>query len=112
MKINYSTFTDKKEQMNALINSGRLQDLTGNEITIVNVVNYNDTDKETGEEKTITTFKTADGDFVGTVSQNVSDIISMCMETYGEITPDNPLSVRVKKRKSNNGRDFLSLEII
>lgn len=112
MEIILSTVKDKKMQFNMMNNSQPAKNYCGIELVITGVVIYSDTDEETGEVKTITSFCTETGECYGSVSPNVREAFESINEVFGEVTPENTVTIELKMGKSANGRDFLSVLVI
>lgn len=112
MNIINNTFTNNTDTYNAINSGGSLKDIAGNTIDIVGAVVYEDEDKKTGETKTITSFKTSEGEFYGTVSANVLQNLDSMMAMGVEFSEEKPLSVMVVSKSSKNDREFLSLKML
>lgn len=116
MEIIKTTFTDKKKQVNAVVNSDVLNKLIGNQLTVINYVMYRDEKKniKTGEVevKNLLTFETAEHEFFGTVSENVMESWAFIDETYGGVSESNPITIAVSTGKSKNNRDFLQITMV
>lgn len=116
MEIIKTTFTDKKAQANAVINSEVLNKLKGNELTVINYVLYKtETENEkTGEQETkkLLTFETAEHEYYGTVSANVMESWDFINETMGGVSLENPITLEVSSSKSKNDREFLQIAIV
>lgn len=115
MAVILSTFPDKKDQFNAMTNSKPLKNFVGQELTITGVVQYtkeNVKEDGTKEVSTLTAFKTSDGDFIGGVSANVAGQVLDYIDTFGDITAENPANVTFRKEKSKHDRDFLSMVLL
>lgn len=81
-------------------------------MTITNITaiaTCKDVDEETGEIKNVGIFRTADMVYYTTISETVFDTLDDVIEILDE---ENEISVRVDKRKSNSGRDFLTLVVL
>lgn len=111
MSIIKSTFSNKKEEFNAMSNSDPLEKYVDQELTFVNYVMYTKPDKDTDEERQVVAFKTVDGDYIGSISSNIMDQTNMVTSVFGDITPENPLTAVIEKKKSKQGRDFLSMRL-
>lgn len=116
MKILETTFTDLKKQANAVINSSVLNKLKGNDITVINYVLYeaDKKDEKTGESyiQKLLTFETKEGEFFGTVSENVIEGWQFINLTMGGVSPQNPITVHISTEKSKNDRDFLQISVV
>lgn len=115
MKIINTTFTDKKAQANAVVNSEVLNKLKDNSITVINYVLYEveKRDEKTGESKikTLLTFETAEHEFYGTVSENVMESWDFINETMGGVSPKNPITILISSARSKNDREFLQISV-
>lgn len=112
MNIIKSTFTTPIDTYNAINSGGSLKDIANNTIDIIGYVVYEDEDKKTGETRKITAFKTAEGEFYGTVSANVFQNIESMQAMGIEFTQENPLTVMIVSKQSKNDREFLSLKMV
>lgn len=65
-----------------------------------------------GLKKTITSVATDSGDCFGSVSPNMRKAFSAINETFGGITPENPVKVKFDMKKSKNARDFLNVIVL
>lgn len=68
-----------------------------------------DTDEETGEIRDVGIIKTADAEYYTTISATVLDSMDAVVEI---IDDEGEIDLRIDKRKSNGGRDFLTLIVL
>lgn len=99
----------KKDEINSR-NSLALQDLPdGHILTINKAAVISRLDVETGESKEVSILVTEDGEVYSAISATVCDI----MDDIIELMEEEPIvNLRLNKRKSKAGREFLSLTIL
>lgn len=78
-------------------------------ITIVAAARTEDTDDETGEIKKVTVFKTAENEYYTGISDSIYENTELLEELINE---EGPVQIRINERKSNAGRDFLTMIIL
>lgn len=111
MAIIRSSIQDKKQTLNAMMNSKACKDFVGVEMEVIGYVIYTEA-TDSGEERVITAVVTSDGESFGSVSPNIRKTLTAIEETLGEITPENPIKLVWHMEKSKNGRDFLNVTIV
>lgn len=104
-----SNFT-KRDAINAR-NSFALQDLdNGAELIIVKAGILNRPDLETGETKEVAVLITEDNtvysSISATVCETLGDIVDIIEDEHA------PISIRLNKRKSKGGREFLTITVL
>lgn len=104
--INFGT----KDKFNALGASASLQTLVGEEVNVEGLAFANDVNEETGEVTKVAYIKTSKG-IVSTISDTVIRALSELTE-FDEFVKGGSVTFNVLSRKSNNGRDFLVLEMV
>lgn len=99
----------KKDEINSR-NSLALQDLPdGQLLTINKAAVINRVDAETGENKEVSILVTEEGEVYSAISATVCDV----MDDIIELMEEEPIvNLRLNKRKSKAGREFLSLTIL
>lgn len=78
-------------------------------ITVVAAARTEDLDEETGETKNVTIFKTADNEYYTGISDSIYENAELLEELINE---EGPVQIRINERKSNAGRDFLTMIIL
>lgn len=104
-----SNFT-KKDMINCR-NGFSLQDLDANEVITVNkaaIVIGDDKDSQDGERQ-VAVLMDAEGTCYTSISENVLDSMSDIIEVMDE---EKECRIKVFKRKSKQGRDFISLAVL
>lgn len=107
--IKTSNFT-KRDIINSR-NSFALQDLdNGTEIVVAKAGIITRPDMETGEPKEVSVLIIEDGTVYSAISATVCDT----MEDIVDLIEDEqaPVTIRLNKRKSKAGREFLSLTVL
>lgn len=100
----------KRDEINAR-NSLALQDLEdGTIITATKAGLIQRPDAETGEVKTVSVIITEDGTAYSAISATVCDIMGDIIELMDD--ENASLELRLNKRKSKAGREFLSLTVL
>lgn len=84
-----------------------MQDNVGN-IMVVAAAVMTDTDEETGEPKDVGVIVTSDKTFMTCISATIIDTLPDLIDIVDE---EGETEVRIDKRKSKGGRDFLTLTI-
>lgn len=108
--INKSTGFTKRDLVNSRAGNP-LQDFEKS-MTINNIMaiaTCKDTDEETGEIKNVGILRTSDMVYYTTISETVFDTLDDVIDILDE---EGEISVRVDKRRSNSGRDFLTLVVL
>lgn len=104
------TFT-KRDVINS--NSGySLQDFEGNQMVIELVTAaavLQKPDSETGEQKDVAVLVTANSEYFTSISATVLDQMDDILELIDE---EGSLNIRVVRKKSKGGRDFLQLVVL
>lgn len=104
------TFT-KRDVINS--NSGcSLQDFEGNQMVIEFVTAaavIQKPDSETGEQKDVAVLVTANSEYFTSISATVLDQMDDILELIDE---EGSLNIRVVRKKSKGGRDFLQLVVL
>lgn len=109
MEQTTSNFT-KRDAINAR-SSFALQDLeNGAELTIVKAGLINSPDLETGEVKEVSVLITEDNTVYSSISATVCDSMGDIVDLIEE--EHAPISVRLNKRRSKGGREFLSITVL
>lgn len=104
-----SNFT-KRDEINAR-NSFALQDLeNGAVLTVPKAGLITRPDMETGEPKEVAVLVTDDGTVYSAISATVCDTMDDIVDLIED--EGNAIQVRLNKRKSKAGREFLSLTVL
>lgn len=99
----------KKDAINSR-NSFALQDLDDTTIlTVIKAAIVQRPDLETGEDKEVSILVTNDGEVYSAISATVCE--TMC-DIIDLLEEEGTLAIRLNKRKSKAGREFLSLTIL
>lgn len=98
----------KKEIFNAKSASQALQTVSET-LTVVGAAIADSTDKENGEISEIGYIFTDTGMVYGTISATVIDVLPDLIDLLNDV---GEMKVEVIHRKSNSGRDFISLQIL
>lgn len=100
----------KRDEINSR-NSFALQDLEdGKNLTLTKAAIIQRPDNETGEIKNVAIMVTEDGTVYSAISETVCDIMEDIVDLMNE--ENAPIDVRLNKRKSKAGREFLSLTVL
>lgn len=87
-----------------------LQDMEdASTLTIVAAAAMNVTDEEDGELKKVSVLVTEDKEYMTSISATVFDVMPDVIELLNE---EPVLEIRVNKRESNGGREFITLTIL
>lgn len=104
-----SNFT-KRDMINSR-NSFALQDLDdGTQLQVEKAAVINRPDLETGEEKEVAILVTTDGTVYSAISATVRDVLDDTIDLIED--EGGAVTVRLNKRKSKAGREFLSLTVL
>lgn len=68
-----------------------------------------DTDEETGELKNVSVLVDSDGKCYTSISATIADIMDDCIELLND---GESVTLELIKRKSNAGREFLTLQVV
>ena len=96
----------KKDLFNAKHSSNRLE--SGMELNVVDIDTFPDTDKD-GNNVTVTCLKDENGKIYTTISSTIAGAANMLREILDE---EEKVTVKVCIGTSNNGREFMRLEIL
>lgn len=97
----------KKDLINAS-NSRPLKEMAGKSIVVTGCATMEDTDKETGEVKSVCYFKTNSGECFTSISDTIGESMDMLIDFINE---EGEQTIDIHMNKSNSGRDFLTMTI-
>lgn len=100
---------DKKDLINSRNGLSLQDEENGFVIEVTKAATMEDTDEETGEIKKISVLIDPEGKTYTSISATVDDIMDDVIELLDE---GEPISLRLLKRKSNGGREFLSFQVM
>lgn len=100
---------DKKDLINSRNGLSLQDEENGFVIDVTKAATMEDTDEETGEIKKISVLIDPEGKTYTSISATVDDIMDDVIELLDE---GEPISLRLLKRKSNGGREFLSFQVM
>ena len=100
---------DKKDLINSRNGLSLQDEENGFVIEVTKAATMEDTDEETGELKKISVLIDPEGRTYTSISATVDDIMDDVIELLDE---GEPISLRLLKRKSNGGREFLSFQVM
>lgn len=100
---------DKKDLINSRNGLSLQDEENGFVIEVTKAATMEDTDEETGELKKISVLIDPEGKTYTSISATVDDIMDDVIELLDE---GEPISLRLLKRKSNGGREFLSFQVM
>lgn len=100
---------DKKDLINSRNGLSLQDEENGFVIEVTKAATMEDTDEETGELKKISVLIDPEGKTYTSISATVDDIMDDVIELLDE---GEPISLRLIKRKSNGGREFLSFQVM
>lgn len=105
------TTTDKKLMYRALtgVNTKEMPKCVGDTFVIKDIIQGNVV-KQDGEEAILSCVVTESGEVYQTLSPTVNDNLHMLTQVF-DIKEDE-VTVKISEGKSNNGRDFLQLEVV
>lgn len=105
------TTNDKKLSYRALTGVGakEMPKCVGDSFIIKEII-QGEVVKQDGETAVLSCILTTHGDIYQTLSPTVNDNINVIMQVF-DISQDE-VEVKITEGKSNNGRDFLQLEVI
>ena len=111
--IKHINFT-AKDKVNALAGAASLKEFSAKTIRVVGAALDNATDVETGEVKTVA-YLVADTNgerrIISTISGTACESVSAIIDYMTEETLD-AVDISVNARKSNGGREFLTLTVV
>lgn len=100
----------KRDEINSR-SSLTMQDLDdGTMLRIVKAAIIKRPDKDTGEEKDVSIMVLEDGTVFSAISATICDFMPDIIELIDD--EGEPLDIRLNKRKSKAGREFLSLTVL
>ena len=101
----------KKDTINAQTGSMKLQTMKDKVISVTGLTVSDAVDNETGETKAVGYLATKDGVY-GTISATVIPAIDNLIDAVVDGDVELPCDIKVIERKSNAGREFLTLCIM
>ena len=110
MKTIYNSSNDKKDIVKAGTTPNALKDLVGNEITIKNIVLFEDT-KEDETVVKVCAVELEDG-WYNTTSPSIIDTIDMIVEGYTADDIHEGIPARVQSGKSSKGREYFTIALL
>lgn len=112
MKILESVGMEKRDLVKAGVATNTVQEFDGESIMLTGVVIGEKPDTETGEARTVVCLKTADDEFISSISATVKESVTTIMEAFEPNEFADGIPVVVKSRNSKAGRKFFYIDLV